>query len=46
MLFRSIVGDRIAVLDRGVLQQVGTPEELRAAPANELVAEYTGRTGG
>jgi len=41
-----IVGDRIAVLDRGVLQQVGTPEELRAAPANELVAEYTGRTGG
>ncbi|MBO9578726.1 MAG: ATP-binding cassette domain-containing protein [Microbacteriaceae bacterium] len=36
------VGDRIAVLDRGVLQQVGTPEELRNAPATEFVAGYLG----
>ncbi len=36
------VGDRIAVLRQGVLEQVGTPEDLRAAPANEFVAEYLG----
>ncbi len=33
------VADRIAVLDKGVLQQVGTPDELRRAPANEFVAQ-------
>ncbi len=34
------MGDRIALLDRGVLQQVGTPAELRADPANAFVSEY------
>jgi len=34
------VGDRIAILREGVLQQVGTPQELRSSPANDFVAEY------
>ena len=32
------LGDRIAVLDRGRLQQVGTPQELYDAPRNVFVA--------
>jgi iron(III) transport system ATP-binding protein len=34
--------DRIAVLDHGVVQQVGTPIELFDAPANRFVAEFVG----
>ena len=33
------LGDRIAVLDRGRLAQVGTPAELLSAPADASVAE-------
>ncbi|HWC30915.1 MAG TPA: sn-glycerol-3-phosphate ABC transporter ATP-binding protein UgpC [Dehalococcoidia bacterium] len=33
---------RIAVLDRGVLQQVGTPQELYGSPANLFVAGFIG----
>src|SRR3954452_12730932 len=36
------MGDRIAVLRKGVLQQLGTPEELYSAPANLFVAEFIG----
>ena len=36
------LGDRIAVLDRGRLQQVGSPEELYAAPRNIFVAGFIG----
>ncbi|MEV0895354.1 ABC transporter ATP-binding protein [Actinoplanes sp. NPDC049802] len=36
------LGDRIAVLDQGRLQQVGTPEELYLAPANRFVAGFMG----
>ncbi|GGN50538.1 multiple sugar transport system ATP-binding protein [Actinoplanes campanulatus] len=36
------LGDRIAVLNRGRLQQVGTPEELYLAPANRFVAGFMG----
>ncbi|MBM2616346.1 ABC transporter ATP-binding protein [Actinoplanes sp. LDG1-06] len=36
------LGDRIAVLDKGRLQQVGTPEELYQAPANRFVAGFMG----
>ncbi len=36
--------DRMAVLDAGVLQQVGTPRELFDAPANRFVAEFVGST--
>ena len=37
------LSDRIAVLDRGRLQQVGTPEALYGAPANAFVAAFLGR---
>ena len=36
--------DRMAVLDGGVLQQVGTPRELFDAPANRFVADFVGST--
>ena len=34
--------DRIAVLDEGALQQVGTPIELFDRPANRFVAQFVG----
>jgi iron(III) transport system ATP-binding protein len=34
--------DRIAVLDQGVVQQVGTPLELFDRPANRFVAQFVG----
>jgi ABC-type Fe3+/spermidine/putrescine transport system ATPase subunit len=37
------LGDRVAVLYRGVLQQVGTPEELYERPATRFVATFVGR---
>ena len=36
------MGTKIAVLDGGELQQVGTAEELYDEPANEFVAEFIG----
>ncbi|BCB89570.1 ABC transporter ATP-binding protein [Phytohabitans suffuscus] len=36
------LGNRIAVLDRGKLQQVGPPDELYAAPRNVFVAGFIG----
>jgi multiple sugar transport system ATP-binding protein len=36
------MGDRIAVMNRGVLQQVGTPQELYTQPANVFVAGFIG----
>jgi ABC-type sugar transport system ATPase subunit len=36
------MGDRIAVLDHGVLQQIGTPPELYVDPANLFVAGFIG----
>ncbi len=36
--------DRMAVLDAGVLQQVGRPRELFDTPSNRFVAEFVGRT--
>ena len=36
------MGDRIAVLKDGVLQQVGTPKDLYRAPRNEFVAGFIG----
>ena len=36
------MGDRIAVMNLGVLQQVGTPEELYTRPANVFVARFIG----
>ena len=36
------MGDRIAVLAGGLLQQVGTPQEMYERPANEFVAGFIG----
>jgi multiple sugar transport system ATP-binding protein len=36
------LGDRIAVLNQGRLQQVGTPEEVYHRPANTFVATFVG----
>ena len=36
------MGDRVAVLDRGVLQQVGAPRDLYNAPVNLFVASFIG----
>ena len=36
------LADRVVVLDRGRLQQVGTPEELYQKPANRFVASFIG----
>jgi putative spermidine/putrescine transport system ATP-binding protein len=38
------LADRLVVLDHGVVQQVGTPEELYEAPANLFVAGFIGRS--
>jgi len=36
------MGDRIAVMNEGELQQVGTAEEVYSDPANEFVAKFIG----
>jgi multiple sugar transport system ATP-binding protein len=36
------MGDRVAVLDKGVLQQVASPRELYDRPANAFVAGFIG----
>lgn len=36
------MGDRIAVLNNGQLQQVGTPSEVYNEPANQFVAQFIG----
>ncbi|MSO91843.1 MAG: ABC transporter ATP-binding protein [Rhodospirillales bacterium] len=38
----NTTADRIAVVDRGVIQQVGTPIELYDRPANLFVANFLG----
>jgi ABC-type sugar transport system ATPase subunit len=39
------LGDRIAVLDQGRLQQIGTPDEIYKRPLNQFVAEFFGPQG-
>ncbi len=36
------MGDRIVVLDKGVIQQIDTPEEIYDNPANTFVAGFVG----
>jgi spermidine/putrescine ABC transporter ATP-binding subunit len=38
-----LMSDRIAILNHGRLQQVGTAEEIYARPANEFVGDFVGR---
>jgi ABC-type Fe3+/spermidine/putrescine transport system ATPase subunit len=37
------LGDRVAILHRGRLEQIGTPVELYRAPASRFVAGFVGR---
>jgi len=36
------MADRVAILNKGVIQQIGTPEEIYFHPANEFVASMVG----
>ncbi|MBI3303099.1 MAG: ABC transporter ATP-binding protein [Deltaproteobacteria bacterium] len=36
------LGDRVAVMDRGEILQIGTPEEVFGQPINETVASFVG----
>lgn len=36
------ISDRVAILDDGLVVQVGTPEELYDSPSNEFVASFLG----
>ncbi len=36
------LGDRIVVLDKGRIQQIGTPSEVYTNPANKMVATFLG----
>ncbi|WP_158801458.1 MULTISPECIES: ABC transporter ATP-binding protein [unclassified Acidisoma] len=36
------ISDRIAVMNRGRIEQLGTPEEIYASPANRYVATFIG----
>ena len=36
------LGDRIAVMQKGRIAQIGTPEEIYRAPANAFVADFVG----
>jgi spermidine/putrescine transport system ATP-binding protein len=38
------MSDRIAVMNKGVLEQVGTPTEIYEQPATRFVAEFIGET--
>ena len=38
------MSDRIAVMNKGMVQQVGTPEELYDLPVNGFVASFVGQT--
>lgn len=39
-----ILSDRIAVMDGGKVQQVGTPKEIYERPATRFVSEFVGRS--
>ena len=36
------MADRIAVMDKGLIQQIGTPKEIYSHPRNEFVASFIG----
>ncbi len=40
----NTISDRMAVLDKGIIQQVGTPVELYDCPVNRFVAHFLGTT--
>lgn len=36
------MSDRVVVMSRGVIQQIGTPDEIYRNPANKMVADFIG----
>ena len=40
------LADRIAILNSGRIEQVGTPAEIRARPGSAFIAEFLGETAG
>jgi len=38
------ISDRIAVMNEGIIQQVGTPQQIYHRPSNRFVATFIGRT--
>lgn len=38
------LSDRVAVMDRGSIAQIGTPQELYSTPANAIVRDFMGKT--
>ena len=38
------VSDRIAVMEKGIIQQIGSPKDLYQRPANKFVAGFIGKT--
>lgn len=38
------IADRIAILDKGIIQQCGTPDEVYRRPVNRFVANFIGET--
>ena len=38
------IADRVAIMDQGVLRQIGTPREVYDRPANSFVAGFMGST--
>jgi spermidine/putrescine ABC transporter ATP-binding subunit len=39
-----VLSDRIAVMDGGVIRQVGTPDEIYERPADDFVAQFIGES--
>ncbi len=39
------IGDRLALMNRGRVEQVGTPEEVFHQPATQFAADFMGHTG-
>lgn len=37
------IADRIAIMNHGVIEQVGTPEQIYSSPKTEFVVEFIGR---
>jgi len=43
-IFEAVkMGDRVALLDKGIMQQLSTPTELVEKPANEFVEQFLGQ---
>lgn len=36
------MSDRVVVMNRGIIQQVGAPHEIYTKPANKMVADFIG----